>query len=530
MDGKRINNEGTKLMQNKELTDKSKLSKKECSFLILSAVLIISIASTSSPLFPLNPWDDANCFLTVGRGIIKGLVPYRDLYEQKGPVLYLVHALCSLVPGRSFTGVWLLESIMASIFAIYSWKSVKLFIKPSAIVIGFIPLFLSVIYTTRVFNFGDSAEELCFPLLSIVLFYALKAILTENNLPELKEGFICGLIAGLLLWTKYTFTAFIGAYCLLIIVYSVIHREFKRLFSLIGLFIAGAAAATLPVILYFGINNAIGDMFTAYFYNNMFLYNAGSYKTGILSIPVIKNLVIPFMVLFRLGKEYLAIGVLLILMITGAVFFPSKHRLRAIVFFAFTFVVTAMATFPRPYYIYYYVLIFMFYLPFVIIMFVRLASYIEAKLKDNQKVISIFFGAVFAVVTAVMLLLSKNNYLIFKPAKDIPQYKFAEEINKTVDPKILTFDIMDAGFYTAANIVPSNRFFCFLNIEKDWPEILNEQNRLINEGYYDYIVCYDDSYKWDHYELYRVEDTPICDFSGKLATDRFCLYKRRSAS
>ena len=240
-------------MQNKELTDKSKLSKKECSFLILSAVLIISIASTSSPLFPLNPWDDANCFLTVGRGIIKGLVPYRDLYEQKGPVLYLVHALCSLVPGRSFTGVWLLESLMASIFAIYSWKSVKLFIKPSAIAIGFVPLFLSVIYTTRVFNFGDSAEELCFPLLSIVLFYALKAILTENNLPGLKEGFICGLIAGLLLWTKYTFTAFIGAYCLLIIVYSVIHREFKRLFSLIGLFIAGAAAATLPVILYFGI-------------------------------------------------------------------------------------------------------------------------------------------------------------------------------------------------------------------------------------------------------------------------------------
>lgn len=517
-------------MQNKELTDKSKLSKKECSFLILSAVLIISIASTSSPLFPLNPWDDANCFLTVGRGIIKGLVPYRDLYEQKGPVLYLIHALCSLVPGRSFTGVWILESVMASIFSVYSWKSVKLFVKPSKAAIGLVPLFLSVIYTSRVFNFGDSAEELCFPLLCVVLFYALKAMTTEHNLPELKEGFLCGVIAGLLLWTKYTFTAFIGAYCLLIIAYSVIHREFKKLFSLIGLFIAGALAATLPVFLYFGINHAIGDMFTAYFYNNMFLYNTGSVNTGILSIPVIKNLVIPFIVIYKLGTEYISIGILLLLILAGAIFFPSKFRLRAVIFFAVTFVITAIATFPRPYFIYYYILIFMFFFPFALLMFVRLEDFAETKFKDNQRLISIFTGAVCAVVVAVMLLIGKNNYLILKPAKDIPQFKFAEDINKAENPKILTFDIMDAGFYTSAGILPSNRFFCFLNIEKNWPEILNEQNRLIDEGYFDYIVCYDDSYKWERYELYRIENTEVCDFSGKLVTDRFCLYKRKSAS
>ena len=512
-------------MQNKELTDRSNLSLKECSFLILSAVLIITIASTSSPLFPLNPWDDANCFLTMGRGIIRGLVPYRDLYEQKGPVLYLIHALCSLVPGKSFTGVWILECVMASLFAVYSWKSVKLFVKPSAVSIGIVPMFLSVIYTMRLFNFGDSAEELCFPLLGIVLFYALKALKTENNLPELKEAFICGIIAGILLWTKYTFMAFIAAYCLLIIIYSIIHREFEKLFSLICLFIAGAVTATVPVLLYFSANNALGDLFTAYFYNNMFLYNSGSYTSGIYSIPVIKNIIIPFVILFRLGKEYISLGIILILTIIGAVVFERKYRLRAIILFAVTFLITAMATFPRVYYIYYYAFIFMFYLPFVLLMLVRLEGFIESKLKDSKKLISIFVGAICAVTVAFMLLLGKNNYLILKPAKDIPQFIFAEEINKTSNPKILTFDIMDAGFYTSAGIVPSNRFFCFLNIEKDWPEILNEQGRLIDEGYFDYIICYDDDYDWDHYELYRVEQTPVCDFTGKLATDRFCLYK-----
>ena len=517
-------------MQNNDLKDKSKLSLKECLFLILSAVIIITIASTSSPLFPLNPWDDANCFLTVGRGIIKGLVPYRDLYEQKGPVLYLVHALCSLVPGKSFTGVWILECVMASVFAVFSWKTVKLFVNPSAVCTGLVPLFLSVIYTMRLFNFGDSAEELCFPLLGIVLYYALKAIKTEDNLPQLKEGFICGIIAGILFWTKYTFTAFIAAYCLLIIIYSIARREFKKLFSLIGLFLAGAAAASVPVILYFAVNNALGDLFTSYFYNNMFLYNSGSHTSGIYSIPVIKNIVIPFVILFRLGKEYLSLGIILILIILGAVSFERRYKLRAIILFAVTFLITAMATFPRIYYIYYYAYIFMFYLPFALIMTVRLEGYIESKLKGSKRLVSIFIGAVCAITVAVMILLSKNNYLLLKPAKDIPQFKFAEEINKTENPKILTFDIMDAGFYTSAGILPSNRFFCFLNIEKDWSAILDEQGRLIDEGYFDYIICYDDDYDWELYELCRTETTPVCDFTGTLATDQFCLYKRKTDS
>lgn len=507
-----------------------KLTKKEFLFLIVSSILIITVASTCSPLFPLNPWDDANCFLTVGRGIIKGQVPYRDLYEQKGPVLYLVHALCSLVPGKSFTGVWILECMASGLFAVYSWKSVKLFVKPSAISIGLVPLFLSVIYTMRIFNYGDSAEELCFPLLSVVLFYALKATKTEDNLPELKEGFVCGIICGLLFWTKYTFIAFIAAYCLLIIIYSICHRKFKKLFSLIGLFIAGAALATVPVILYFAVNNAVGDLFTAYFYNNLFLYNSGGFKAGIYSMPVIKHFAIPFTILYKLGKEYIKLGIMLLLFIAGAIFFERRSKKRVLILFIVTFTVTAMLTFPRIFFIYYYAFIFMFYLPFALLIFVRLINLMEKKLKDSKRLISILSGAVCIISVLILLLLGKNNYLILKPSSEIPQFKFAEEIKKIDNPKILTFDIMDAGFYTAAGITPSNRFFCFLNIEKDYPAILEEQGRLIDEGYYDYIICYDDDFVWDNYELYRVEETPVCDYSGKLMTERFCLYKLITAS
>lgn len=71
-------------------------------YLLLSAVLLITLCSKSSPLYPLNDWVDANCFFTVGKSMLHGLLPYRDLWEQKGPFLYMLHAVAAMISYRTF--------------------------------------------------------------------------------------------------------------------------------------------------------------------------------------------------------------------------------------------------------------------------------------------------------------------------------------------------------------------------------------------------------------------------------------------
>ena len=78
---------------------------------LISAAAVLVICSKSSPLYPMNDWVDVNCFFTVGRGIVRGKMPYLDLYEQKGPLLYLFFALAALLSGDSFLGVFLLETV-----------------------------------------------------------------------------------------------------------------------------------------------------------------------------------------------------------------------------------------------------------------------------------------------------------------------------------------------------------------------------------------------------------------------------------
>ncbi|MDO4877210.1 MAG: hypothetical protein Q3987_07505, partial [Oscillospiraceae bacterium] len=74
------------------MTTKSKLTTPEIIILIAAATVTLTVVSTCSPLYPFNPWNDINCFFTVGRGITHGMVPYRDLYEQKGPLIYFLFA------------------------------------------------------------------------------------------------------------------------------------------------------------------------------------------------------------------------------------------------------------------------------------------------------------------------------------------------------------------------------------------------------------------------------------------------------
>src|SRR5699024_9566705 len=85
--------------------------KKYYMFLTLFSFFIILIFSKSSPLYFINDWVDANAFFSVGKGIVHGQVPYKDLFEQKGILLYFIHAIAYKLSATSFFGVYLFESI-----------------------------------------------------------------------------------------------------------------------------------------------------------------------------------------------------------------------------------------------------------------------------------------------------------------------------------------------------------------------------------------------------------------------------------
>ena len=78
--------------------------KKVTVYSIFLSFLFLWIGTKSSPAYPMNDWVDANAFFTMGKGLMNGLVPYRDLFEQKGPILYFVYGIGYLLSHKSFLG------------------------------------------------------------------------------------------------------------------------------------------------------------------------------------------------------------------------------------------------------------------------------------------------------------------------------------------------------------------------------------------------------------------------------------------
>ena len=139
---------------------------------LAAAALLLAVCSKSSPLYPLNDWMDANIFYTAGKAMMNGQVLYRDVFDHKGPLLYLVYGVGWLLHCTGFWGVWGIEVLAFAAFLYAGLRTAELFAGPLHPAWVLVPGAAAASGAT--FAHGGSAEELCLPLLGAALYAGLR--------------------------------------------------------------------------------------------------------------------------------------------------------------------------------------------------------------------------------------------------------------------------------------------------------------------------------------------------------------------
>ena len=240
--------------------------------LLIASAAVLMVCTMNSWLYPVNPWTDVNILGTMGRGMLNGQVLYRDLFDHKGPLIYFLFGLCmNLIPG-TYHGLFLLEAVCCAGAMFFGWKTARLYL-PDLSPLWMVPLF-ALLASSDWFGWGASVEELLLFPMAWSLYDLLAAWRTGKPLTAwalLRNG----VLAGCVLWTKFNLLSFHFVWMAALAIDALVKE--KKLWPPVRMcliFLGGMAAATIPWMIYFGINGAIGDLIGGYFASNLFEYGA----------------------------------------------------------------------------------------------------------------------------------------------------------------------------------------------------------------------------------------------------------------
>jgi hypothetical protein len=128
--------------------------------LILLLVVVVTVLSQVAPVYQPIPGRDQGVYLYIGRQILEGKIPYRDVWDHKGPVIYYINAL-GLFIAKSVWGIWLLEVVSLFTAALFGYLALRLiFDKATALSCSV----LWLVATMPILISGNEVEEYSLPL------------------------------------------------------------------------------------------------------------------------------------------------------------------------------------------------------------------------------------------------------------------------------------------------------------------------------------------------------------------------------
>lgn len=501
--------------------------------------LLMLLLTRSSFLYPYNNWDDSNSYFSMGKSMFHGILIYRDIFDQKGPYLYFLYGLCSLVSGTTFRGVFLMEILLGAADLLLIGRILKLFCRPQTA--AFLsPILLACMCASKSFYWGGCAEEICLPFLLFPLYVLLRTLQHSRRTGfSPRDVFLSGLCCGFVFCVKFTLMGFFLGFALSVILTCRSFREFARL---AGWFLLGTLLPFVPWVIYFGITGGLDDWYRVYIYTNVFLYSDfGANSHGASASQKIYDLakLLYWLILDNLQYFIFVIaGLLWMFLRKGASF---AERISPALMFALTFLFIYIGGAHLPYYAFPLTAFAVTGMAGAGVLLDRITARVvlqksipadgarkagsSRRTAGNITLVTAGILLSLAISYAVIFRYSWNMDYLGTPKDQIFLTSFTEDINKDREAGIVDKDhttllnigCLDSGLYTTTGIYPTCYWFQTQTLPGG--EVDREQLSYILDGRTDYIVARD-SYPeaiFEHYEQ-------IDEFHQTLQPQDFTYY------
>ena len=231
-------------------------------FYIFVCSFLMSLFYTNNPFQIGKTGNDSSVFIYVAKVMIDGGMPYRDTFDHKGPLIYLIDALGLLLNEQ--IGIWIIELITIFVIFLFTYKIARLirccrFLSCFIVTIG-----ISVL--SWYFEDGNLTEEYACAFIIISLYIFLRFFLLGNI--EKFEIVICGMAFAAVSMLRINMIALWVVMCVAVIG-SFIHTHRQQVMKrFVVLFLLGVALVIIPILIWLIQNSAFYD-----FMNDYFIFN-----------------------------------------------------------------------------------------------------------------------------------------------------------------------------------------------------------------------------------------------------------------
>jgi len=440
---------------------------------LLISTVFFFLFGFNSPIYTFNSDIDYNWFMTMGHGLVAGKIPYRDLFEQKGPIIYFVTAFCCLFPNPNIA-MLILEILSMSLFFFFTYyianKRLNTFYSLIAVTIMAVAIFTS---WCRIRS-GATVEEFTLPIYAYFLLCWLEFLLEKRDW-NWKRALCLGLCFGIILWVKYTLVYFMLAPMVIWLILSLRNHKYRAVITNLLTILAGVIIITLPIVIFFAANHALGDLIHVYFLINLTAYGTTS----------------PLVILVSFGTFFTMGLLLLFFILWGVIRFAIHHwhegtGWQLLVSFLITLALLTWSAKAITYY-------FSELIPYGILGIIDVLTLLGENLTLPR-----WRKWLFVAITAACVMIcipcsvytyewgrNREEYAPLAVADEIHAYEAANNTTATM----FCYKMGDFGFYNAAGIVPNNYYFVQNVFDQDrFPEMFQAFTDYITNQTSDFII------------------------------------------
>lgn len=231
-------------------------------FVFCFLVFIFTIASPLHPFVGDFPYTDSAVFETIAMMMQQGHMPYRDSFDHKGPIIYLLNYIGNLI--RPIYGVWVIECVFLFLNFIFIYKAARLLTNRFQ---AFLTVLITGSLLSTCFSGGNMTEEYAMPMIVISLY-----IFADYYLNEKISAFrliCCGATFATVLFLRANMVCIWAVNCIFIFICCLSRKKISSLLRFIALFVIGTLIVIVPIVVWLAYHHSLVDFWADYIQFNM---------------------------------------------------------------------------------------------------------------------------------------------------------------------------------------------------------------------------------------------------------------------